>query len=83
MVRSLPPGAKPYKVAAALGLLDPDKLEDRLVARLWRLRQSGGRRRQPMSIRQVSEYLAAHGEPTSTGWLHAFYAATKPQDPAA
>ena len=81
-VRSLPPGEKPYKLAAALNLLDAQRLEARLIDRMWQLR-TRGRRGRPMTIRQVSEYLAVRGEPTSPGWLSEFYTATKPHDPAA
>ena len=83
MARSLPPGEKPYKIAEALGLLDAQRFEERLIVTLWRLREGGGRQRRPKSIRQVSEYLAARGEPTSPGWLSEFYTATKPRKPAA
>jgi hypothetical protein len=83
LARSLPPGAKPYKVAEALGLLDADRFEERLITAMWRLREGGGRQRKPKSMRQVSEYLAARGEPTPVSWLSEFYTATKSRKPAA
>jgi hypothetical protein len=79
----LPPGEKRFKVAAALGLLDIDRLEERVADKLLRLRASGGRQHRPMKISEVAAYLEARGERTSLAWLSDAYAAAKPQDPAA
>ena len=82
MAGLLPPGEKRFKVAAALGLLDIDRLEDRVTAKLWRLRDQG-RKGGRMKISEVADYLEARGEHTSIAWLSEVYATTKPREPAA
>jgi hypothetical protein len=79
----LPPGEKRFKVAAALGLLDIDRLEDRVAAKLRRLRDQGGRKGGRMKISEVADYLEAHGERTSLAWLSEAYAAIESHEPAA
>lgn len=83
MAGLLPPGEKKYKVAAALGLLDIDRLEDRVADRLRRLRAGGGRQHRPMKISEVAAYLEDRGERTSLAWLSEVYAAIEPKQPAA
>ncbi len=83
MPGSLPPGEKRFLIAGALGLLNVARLEDRIVRELWRLRRSGGRKGRGMSLDEVSAYLTARGEYTSTSWLGDFYQATRPETPKA
>jgi hypothetical protein len=79
----LPPGEKRFKVAAALGLLNIDRLEDRVADRLIRLRTSGGRKGGRLKISEVAAYLEARGEHTSIAWLSEVYAAIESREPAA
>jgi hypothetical protein len=79
----LPPGEKRFKVAAALGLLDIDRLEDRVAAKLRRLRDQGGRKGGRMKISEVAAYLEDRGEHTTISWLSEAYAAIESREPAA
>lgn len=82
MAGLLPPGEKKYKVAAALGLLDIDRLEQRVADRLVQLRTGGGRQRR-RKISEVAGFLEDRGEHTSIAWLSEAYAAIESREPAA
>jgi hypothetical protein len=79
----LPPGEKRFKVAAALGLLDIDRLEGRTHAKLQRLREQGGPRGRRMTISEIAAYLEDRGEHTSVAWLSEAFASIQSHDPAA
>lgn len=85
MTRSLPPGETKFLVADALGLLDLEALEARVVAELLRLRRGEDRGGTPRSLRAMSAYLDSLGVYVSPEWVRRIYAAIDPhpQQPAA